>query len=144
MMFGMMGRFLPAAAATVLLSNPVTIGLGALFAGQALLDQRKRRLTTQRQQARTSVRQFVDEVQFEVGNELAEVVRTVQRQLRDEFSDRIGQLQRTYAEAAQQAQQALKHSDAQRRARGDDLFTRLSAIDRLLSAADSLSSAGAA
>ena len=67
-MFGMMARFLPAGVGAILMMNPVTVGLGVAFGGMQLLDAHKRRITQRRQAARVSVRQFVDDVQFEVGN----------------------------------------------------------------------------
>jgi hypothetical protein len=115
-MFGMMSRFLPVGTAALMMSNPVTIGIGATFAGMQLADAHKRKIALRRQQARSNVRQFLDEVQFAVGNELSEVMRDVQRGIRDEFSERITELVRTYSETAAQAQQAAKDGgDAARR-----------------------------
>ena len=104
MMFGMLGNFLPGAAATLLASNPVLLGAGALFGGLQLRDERKRKVVQLRQAARQQVRQFLDDVQFEVGNEITNMVREVQRSLRDEFTDRLAELQRTATEAASRAQ----------------------------------------
>lgn len=131
MMFGMMGRLLPAAAGAVLLSNPVTLGLGALFAGQALLEQRKRKLTAQRQQSKAAARQFLDEVQFEVGNELSELIRTVQRQLRDEFTERLAELQRTATDAAKRAAESAAQDAASRERRVKDLDNRIQVLQGL-------------
>ena len=41
-----------------------------------------------RQAARTQVRQFIDDVQFEVSNEMSGLVKEAQRSLRDEFTER--------------------------------------------------------
>lgn len=89
-MFGMMGRFLPAGAAALMLSNPVTVGIGAVFAGMQLADAHKRKIALRRQQARSNVRQFLDEVQFAISNEICDVMRDVQRSIRDEFTERVG------------------------------------------------------
>ena len=132
MMLGMMGRFVPGAAAAVLLSNPVTIGIGVLFVGQAIVAQRKKRIAAQRQQAKQASKQFLDEVQFEVGNEMAEVIRTIQRQMRDEFSARVTELHRTYSEAAQRAQESAKQSEAARKEQLPKLEQRVSVLDGLL------------
>ena len=86
MMFGMMGQFLPAAAGALLATNPVLLGIGALFGGMGLAEDRKRKVQMRRQTARTQVRQFLDDVQFEVTNQLTGVVRDIQRELRDEFT----------------------------------------------------------
>ncbi|HEX6237733.1 MAG TPA: dynamin family protein [Acidimicrobiales bacterium] len=103
-MFGMMGNFLPAAVATLVASNPVMLGAGALFGGMQLAEDRKRKVQARRQSARQQVRQFIDDVQFEVINEVTGLVRELQRELRDEFGERLAELQRTYAETAKQAQ----------------------------------------
>jgi hypothetical protein len=107
-LFGMVGRFLPAGVAALMATNPVTIGIGAAFAGMQLADARKRKIALRRQQARSNVRQFLEEVQFAIGNEVGEVMRDVQRSLRDEFTERISELFRTHTEAAQQAQSAAR------------------------------------
>ena len=44
MMFGMMGQFLPGAAAVLIAANPVLLGAGAVFGGMQLVDERKRKV----------------------------------------------------------------------------------------------------
>jgi hypothetical protein len=127
-MFGMMGRFLPAGAAALMLSNPVTVGIGAVFAGMQLADAHKRKIALRRQQARSNVRQFLDEVQFAISNEIGEVMRDVQRSIRDEFTERIAELIRTYTDAAQQSQHAVQRESEG--ARGRSLVVQ-SALDRI-------------
>jgi GTPase Era involved in 16S rRNA processing len=127
-MFGMMGRFLPAGAAALMLSNPVTVGIGAVFAGMQLADAHKRKIALRRQQARSNVRQFLDEVQFAITNEIGEVMRDVQRSIRDEFTERIAELIRTYTDAAQQSQHAVQCESEG--ARGRSLVVQ-SALDRI-------------
>ena len=128
-MFGMMGRFLPAGAAALMMSNPVTVGIGAVFAGMQLADAHKRKIAMRRQQARTNVRQFLDEVQFAIGNELSGLLRDVQRGIRDEFSERIAELGRTYSEAAQSAQLAAREHGAAAPARITALRIALTRVD---------------
>ncbi|CAA9275630.1 MAG: Dynamin family [uncultured Acidimicrobiales bacterium] len=134
MMFGMMGGFLPAAAATLIASNPVLLGAGAVFGGLQLAEDRKRKVAQLRQTARQQVRQFVDDVQFEVGNAIGELVRQLQRDLRDEFTDRLAELQRTYAETARRAQDDAKRTqdEVQRRlAETDEALVSLTRISQL-------------
>lgn len=123
MLFGMTSQFLPAAAATLLVSNPVMLAVGAVFGGYQLLEDRKRKVSMRRQTARTQLRQFTDDVQFEVTNELGVLLRTVQRELRDEFSALLGELQRTWTESAAQAKAGLNRGSEERAA-------DLQAIDR--------------
>jgi len=103
MLFGLLGRVLPIGAAGLLMSNPVTLVIGAAFAGKQIYSVRQRTLATRRQRARSSVRSFLDEVQFQTSHQLNESIRRVQRILRDEFSSRIVELQRSYQEMAEQA-----------------------------------------
>jgi hypothetical protein len=117
----MMGQFLPAAAGALLATNPVLLGIGALFGGMGLAEDRKRKVQMRRQTARTQVRQFLDDVQFEVTNQLSAVVRDIQRELRDEFTSRLGELQRTYTDAAQRAQQDAQRTQAEKGQRATEL-----------------------
>jgi dynamin family protein len=132
LMFALVARFAPAGAAAVLMSNPVTLGLGVAFAGQQLLDLQRRKVATRRQKARMEVRQFLDDAQFEVSNELADVVRLVQRQFRDEFGDRISELARTYAETALRLQEDAQRDAASRTERQRLVRSQLAALEPLL------------
>jgi hypothetical protein len=116
-MFGMMARFLPVGIGALLATNPVTIGLGLAFGGMQLKDAHKRKIGQFRQRARGHVRQFVDDVQFEIGNAMSEALRSEQRAIRDEFTERVTELLRTSADAARQADEASKRdrSDADQR-----------------------------
>jgi hypothetical protein len=127
-MFGMMARFLPAGIGALLATNPVTIGLGVAFGGLQILDVHKRKVAQRRQQARVQVRQFVDDVQFEVGNAMTEALRTVQRGMRDEFTERVTELQRTYTEAARQAEDAAKRTVGEAEQRAGEVRNALGAL----------------
>ncbi len=131
MMLGISGGFLPTAAAVFVASNPVLLGAGALFGGFQLMEDRKRRVQQRRQSARAQMRQFTDDVQFEMSNELTKIIRDVQRGLRDEFIALIGELQQSWTQAASHAEQAL--------ARGTEgTTTRRDAIDGHLSRLDAI------
>jgi hypothetical protein len=121
LMFGMLGMFLPAAAGVLFASNPVLLGIGAVFGGMGLADDRKRKVTARRQAARSQTRQFLDDVQFEMGNQIGNLVRDIQRDLRDEFGDRLAELVRTCTETAQRAQSDLQRNDEERTAREAEL-----------------------
>ena len=102
MMFGMMGQFLPGRGGRAARHNPVLLGVGALFGGMRLVrgpqaqgaaappdgahagpPVPRRRAVRGRATSSTGV------------------VRDIQRELRDEFTERLGELQRTYTDAAQ-------------------------------------------
>lgn len=131
MMFGMMGQFLPAAAGALIATNPVLLGIGALFGTMGLSEDRKRKVQMRRQTARGQVRQFLDDVQFEVNNQLTAVIRDIQRELRDEFTARLGELQRTYTDAAKSAQEDAQRSQAERSQRGGELDQSIAALRKV-------------
>jgi hypothetical protein len=142
-MFGMLGNFLPTTAATLLAANPVLLGAGALFGSVQLLEDRKRRVAMRRQSARQQVRQFVDDVQFELGDQLTGAIRDLQRDLRDEFTTRITELQRTFTETAQRAQETAKTTQDQQQQRGQQLQQQLQVLGKIEQIAAAGAGAGA-
>lgn len=128
MMFGMVGQFLPGAAAVLLASNPVLLGIGAVFGGVQLFDDRKRKIAGRRQAARSQVRQFLDDVQFEIGDEVAGQLRDVQRRLRDEFTERLTELQRTYTDTAKRAQASAEQDATTTEKRSRELTQSLAGL----------------
>jgi len=131
MMFGMMGQFLPGAATMLIASNPVLLGIGAVFGGIQLFDERKRKVAGRRQAARTQLRQFVDDVQFEVGDEVAGQLREVHRRLRDEFTERLTELQRTCVDTAQRAQAAAEQDANTTNARAKEIDAALEGMRQI-------------
>ncbi len=136
-MFGMMGQFLPAAAATIVASNPVLLGVAALFGGLQVSEERKRKIATRRQSARQQVRQFMDDVQFEVTNEMTGMLRDLQRDMRDEFGDRLAELQRTYTDTAQRAQKIAQQTQEQSKKRAAEIDAARTVLAKVATLADS-------
>jgi hypothetical protein len=128
MLFGISAQFLPQAGALFLASNPVLLTAGLVFGAHTLMEDRKRKIAGRRQSARTQLRQFTDAVGFEVGNQLGIRMREVQRELRDEFVDLIGELQRTWAQAAKSAEEALHRTRQQTDQRTTELRTLLDGL----------------
>lgn len=129
--FGMLGQLLPAAAAALLMSNPVMLGFGVIFGRSVYREQRKRKVAARQQQAQKAVRQFLDEVQFEVGNNVSETLRDMQRQLRDHFQARMAELQRTTTETLHNLQADGERSEAARAARSQELQTRMASLQTI-------------
>lgn len=114
-----------------LAAGPVVAGGFAVMGGMKLFDDRKKKLTTQKTKARQQIRSFIDNVQFEVGNELGILIRDIQRDLRDEFMDRIGELQTTFAETAQRAQADAQRSEQEIAQRKKALSHSLGSLDQV-------------
>lgn len=114
LMFSMLGRMIGLAA---IIANPLTVGATILLSGKAIRDHRARELTARRQQARAAVRQYVDDVTFQVGKDSRDTLRRIQRELRDTFSARAEELQRSTAEALEGATRALESDRTEREGR---------------------------
>jgi hypothetical protein len=114
MLFSLVAGIMPQGAAVLLLASPLTLGIGVAFAGHQLLDANRRKIAARRQKAKVAVRQFVDDVQFEVTNQLAETIRTRQREVRDEFTGRVTEAMRTNADVARRAKEDAERASAER------------------------------
>lgn len=136
LMFGMMGQ-----VAGLALLNPVTAVVGLGLGRKALRDEKKRQLTMRRQQAKQACRKFLDEVSFAVNKESRDAIRRVQRDLRDEFTDRAEQLQRSTREALAAAEAAMNQSEGDRRRRTAELDAELERLALVRSAADAVAQA---
>ncbi|HSI26109.1 MAG TPA: dynamin family protein [Aeromicrobium sp.] len=129
MMFGMLGGFLPAAVGALMMSNPVLLAAGAAFGGMQLMEERKRKVAQRRQQAKTMMRKFVDSAQFDVSNEISALIKQFQRDLRDEFSSGLSDLQRSYTDTINQIKQNQQATDAETRQRLEQLAALAKALD---------------
>jgi hypothetical protein len=109
LVFGMLANL-----AGIALSTMTLAGIGLIFGGKQLFDDRRRQVAARRQQARTTIRQFLDDVQFQVSKDMRDLSRELQRGLRDHFQARIAEMTRTYAEAADSLQKALRQSESAR------------------------------
>jgi hypothetical protein len=134
-MLGMLGTLLGAAVV-----GPAVLGVAAVFGGKQVLDERRRQLAERRQQARSFLSGFVEEVRFEADGRLASLLDEVQRQMRARFADRIHELRRTFAESAAALERAGEQAESERRARLTTVRAELDALARLRVTATALGS----
>lgn len=118
---GNLCRALPAAAAVMVLANPIVLGVGVLFGGVQLFEERRRRIAARRQAARTQMHEFLDEVEFELIDQIETTIRKVERQLMTQMKARLAELQSTYGETIRRAT-----ADAERAA--EEIPNRISQI----------------
>lgn len=112
-----------------LAAGPVLAGGFVVMGGLKVFDDRKKKLATRKQKLRSQIRSFMDNVQFEMGDEIASMVREAQRSMRDEFVARIGELQTTYAETVQRLQADAKRGEQELADRRQQLVHSLKALD---------------
>lgn len=99
--------------AAIALPGPVGVGLGLLMGKSGLGEERKRQLAKRRADAKTAVRRFVDEFNLQVGKDSRDALRRIQREMRDGYTRRAEELQRSTKEALTAAQKAVTNDEAE-------------------------------
>jgi hypothetical protein len=126
LMFGMFGQMVGLA-----LINPIGIVAGLIFGGKAYRDEKNRALAMRRSQAKNAHRKYSDELAFAIGKDSRDTVRHIQRQLRDQFTNRAEELYKSASEALYKAQEAVQVDESTRAKRLPDVEMELSRIQRL-------------
>lgn len=129
LMFGLLTSL-----AGMALVNPFSIGAGLLLGAKAYQDEKDARLKRRQAEAKTAVRRYLDDVQFQVLKTLRDRLRLVQRGLRDYYIGRADELQRSIADSLDSARAATKASQAERAARKEVLHAKLAEAERLRNA----------
>jgi hypothetical protein len=107
---------------------PIAIPIGMLMGRASLRDEKRRQLAQRKAQAKNAIRRYCDEVQFVMGKDSRDTLRRIQRQLRDHYSTRAEELNRTTAEALRSATEAAKRTQIERERRLKDLDAELARL----------------
>lgn len=126
LMFGMVSQMAGLAA-----MNPLVAGMAFFMGRKALRDDRARKLTQRRQEARQMVRKYVDEVSFQVTKDSRDTLRRVHRDLRDTFTERASEVQRSTNEALRAAQRAVEAEEKDREQRLQTVEVELQRLEAL-------------
>jgi hypothetical protein len=130
-MLGMLGTLLGAA-----IVGPAVLGVALAFGGKEVLSERRRQLADRRQQARTFLGDFVEEVRFQVDGRLATLLDEIQRQMRARFAERIRELRRTFGDSVAALERGAAEESAGRDRRLTEIRSDLAELDRMRTAAD--------
>jgi hypothetical protein len=125
------------------LLNPFSVGAGLLLGSKTLLDERKRALRRRQAEGKQAVRRHVDDVTFQAGKNSRDMLRDVQRVLRDHFTTTAEELERSLAATADAAR-AVEVDGATRDARLADVSAELERVENLESRARRLRERAAA
>ncbi len=109
LMFGMAAQMVGLA-----MLNPITIVVGLGLGRKSLRDEKVRQLTQRRQQAKLTVRKYVDDVSLATTKAMRDVLRNVHRDVRNEFSARAETLQTTIRESLRNAEILARQAQAER------------------------------
>lgn len=86
------------------LINPLSVGAGLLLGRKAYREDKEARLKRRQTEAKTMVRRQIDDVVFQVGKQLKDRLRLVQRETRDHFAEIAEEYHRSLADSVAAAQ----------------------------------------
>jgi hypothetical protein len=124
LMFGMLGTFVGFS-----LLNPISVGAALLMGRKTIGDERKRIIQKRQNDAKTALRRYVDDVTFHVGKDSRDMLRGVQRVLRDHFTAQAEQMKRSLSESLKTAEASVKSTKAERDARLAEIGQELSRLE---------------
>lgn len=113
------------------LINPLSLLAGVLVGRRAYREDMNSRLSRRRFEAKTLVRRYLDEVQFQVGKQLKDRLRLVQRAARDHFGSIADELHRSLSDAVLAAKQAAGTYAGERDQRVKELQLRVQQLETL-------------
>lgn len=113
------------------LINPFSIAAGVLIGSKVYKDDKDNRLKKRQAEAKTLVRRQVDEVIFQVGKQLKDRLRLVQRATRDHFTEIAEEHVRSLNDSVVAAQKAASTFSAEREGRMKELRSELASVDAL-------------
>jgi hypothetical protein len=126
LMFGMLGTL-----AGFALLNPLSVGAGVLLGRRAIVDEKKRVITKRQTDAKAALRRYIDEVTFHVSKDSRDMLRSVQRSLRDHFTKQADEMKRSVQESLRAAEKSVKASKTDRDTRLTEITTELAHLDRV-------------
>ena len=113
------------------LINPVSLLVGVLVGRRAYREDKTMRLSRRQAEAKNNTRRHVEDVVFQVGKQLKDRLRFVQRVARDHFGGIADQLHRSLSESVLAAKQAAATFESDRNGRVIQLRQQLAQIEAL-------------
>ncbi|MFE5673414.1 dynamin family protein [Agromyces sp. NPDC056523] len=111
--------------------NPLSLAAGAVIGRKAYKEDQENRLQRRRSEAKTLIRRQVDEIIFQVGKQLRDRLRLVQRVTRDHFTAIADEHHRSLADSVIAAQKAANTFASDRDRRVQELKRDLQRVDAL-------------
>lgn len=124
--------------------NPLSLAAGAVIGRKAYREDTEARLQRRRNEAKILIRRQVDEIIFQVGKQLRDRLRLVQRTTRDHFTTIADEHHRSLADSVLAAQKAASMYAAERDKRVTALKRDLARVDALTKRAAAIDIDGSA
>lgn len=127
LMFGML-----TSVAGLGMFNPLSLGAGLLLGRKAYKEDMENRMMRVRNEAKTNLRRFVDDVLFVVVKESRDRLKNIQRQLRDHYRGIADQTTRSLNESLQATIAAARLEEAERLTRIRELERQLNILRQVI------------
>ncbi len=138
LMFGML-----TSVAGLGMFNPLSLGGGLLLGRKAYREDMDNRMLRVRNEAKTNLRRFIDDVLFVVAKESRDRLKSIQRQLRDHYRGIADQTSRSLNESLQSTMAAARLEEAERVNRIRELERQLNILGQVTENAEKLGGAKA-
>ncbi len=126
LMFGMLGTLVGLS-----LINPFSVGAGLLLGGKTITDERRRIVSRRQNDAKVAVRRYIDDVIFQASKETRDMLRRVQRDLRDHFTTLAEETNRSLTDSLRAAEKSVKTSKGDRERRLAEIKSELERLETL-------------
>ncbi len=126
------------------LINPLSVGAGLLLGRKAYREDKETRLKRRQGEAKALVRRQLDDVTFQVGKQLKDRLRLVQRTIRDHFTEIADEYHRSLSDSVAVAQKAANSYAQEKEGRIRDIRAELKKVDALHRAAEAVAAEAAA
>lgn len=133
LMFGML-----TSVAGLGMFNPISLGAGLLLGRKAYHEDMDNRMLRVRNEAKTNLRRFVDDVLFVVSKESRDRLKAVQRQLRDHYREIANQTTRSLNESLQATLAAARVEETERANRIRELQRQANILGQVIDKAGKL------
>ena len=126
------------------LINPLSVGAGLLLGRKAYREDKETRLKRRQGEAKALVRRQLDDVTFQVGKQLKDRLRLVQRTIRDHFTEIADEYHRSLADSVAAAQKAANSYAQEKEGRIRAIRAELQKVDALHRTAEAVAAEAAA
>lgn len=133
LMFGML-----TSVAGLGMFNPISLGAGLLLGRKAYHEDMENRMLRVRNEAKTNLRRFVDDVLFVVAKESRDRLKNIQRQLRDHYREIANQTTRSLNESLQATLAAARLEETERNNRVRELERQINILRQVIDNAEKL------
>lgn len=113
------------------LINPISLVAGVLVGRRAYKEDMKTRLSRRRFEAKNLIRRYIEEIIFQVGKQLKDRLRLVQRTSRDHFTKLADELHRSLVEAANNAKRTAEVASGDREQRAQQLAAGIRQLEAI-------------